>query len=117
MSQDKAAVANVLAERYASRELCEIWSPAGKIKLERDLWIAVMKVQKSLGIEIPSEAITAYENVRNQVNLDSIMQRGRQSEVFERAARRPSRELQRESLAISVALSPHEVRPALFGLV
>lgn len=77
MSQDKAAVANVLAERYASRELCEIWSPAGKIKLERDLWIAVMKVQKSLGIEIPSEAITAYENVRNQVNLDSIMQRER----------------------------------------
>ena len=54
-----------------------IWSPAGKIKLERDLWIAVMKVQKSLGIEIPSEAITAYENVRNQVNLDSIMQRER----------------------------------------
>ena len=75
MSQDTAAVANVLAERYASRELCEIWSPAGKIKLERDLWIAVMKVQKSLGIEIPSEAITAYENVRNQANLDSIMQR------------------------------------------
>ena len=71
MSQDKAAVANVLAERYASRELCEIWfQPVDQA--ERDLWIAVMKVQKSLGIEIPSEAITAYENVRNQVNLDSI---------------------------------------------
>ena len=77
MSHEKANVANVLAERYASRSLCEIWSPAGKVKLERDLWIAVMKAQQSLGIDIPAEALAAYEKVRGQVDLDSIMERER----------------------------------------
>ena len=77
MSHEKAQVSNVLAERYASRDLCEIWSPAGKVKLERDLWIAVMKAQQSLGIEVPAEAIAAYEQARSQVDLDSIMARER----------------------------------------
>jgi len=75
MSEGKATVSNVLAERYATAEICEIWSPAGKVKMERDLWIAVLKSQKNLGIEIPDGAIEAYENVRDQVNLDSITAR------------------------------------------
>jgi len=75
MSEGKATVSNVLAERYATAEICEIWSPAGKVKMERDLWIAVLKTQKNLGIEIPEGAIEAYENVRDQVNLDSITAR------------------------------------------
>ena len=75
MSEGKATVSNVLAERYATAEICEIWSPAGKVKMERDLWIAVLKSQKNLGIEIPEGAIEAYENVRDQVNLDSITAR------------------------------------------
>ena len=75
MSEGKANVSNVLAERYATAEICEIWSPAGKVKMERDLWIAVLKTQKSLGIEIPEGAIEAYEKVRDQVDLDSITQR------------------------------------------
>ena len=75
MSEGKATVSNVLAERYATAEICEIWSPAGKVKMERDLWIAVLKTQKNLGIEIPDGAIEAYENVRDQVNLDSITAR------------------------------------------
>jgi adenylosuccinate lyase len=77
MSSQKSQVSNILAERYASRDLCEIWSPSGKVKLERDLWIAVLKTQKSIGIEIPDQTINAYEGVRGQVNLDSIMERER----------------------------------------
>ena len=77
MQIQKPQVSNILAERYASSDLCEIWSPAGKVKLERDLWVAVLKTQKSIGIEIPDEAIHAYEGVRDQVNLDSIMERER----------------------------------------
>lgn len=70
-------IPNVLAERYASEAMRRIWSPEGKVVLERELWIAVMKAQRDLGIEIPEDAIASYENVREQVDLDSIMRRER----------------------------------------
>jgi len=70
-------IPNILAERYASAAMQRIWSPEGKVVLEREFWIAVMKSQRELGIEIPAEAIAAYEKVRDQVNLDSIMKRER----------------------------------------
>ncbi len=70
-------ITNVLAERYASKDMKDIWSGEGRIVLERELWIAVMKAQKELGIDIPDEAIAAYESVKNSVNLDSIDARER----------------------------------------
>ncbi len=70
-------IPNVLAERYASAAISEIWSAEGRIVLEREFWIAVMKAQKELGLDIPQEAIDAYESVKNQVNLDAIMERER----------------------------------------
>jgi len=72
-----SAIPNVLAERYASSALTNIWSASGRIVLEREFWIAVMKSQQDLGLDIPSEAIAAYEAVKDQVNLDSIMERER----------------------------------------
>lgn len=68
-------IANVLSNRYASAELTELWSPEAKILLERQLWIAVMKAQKNLGVDIPAEAISAYEAVIDRIDLDSIAQR------------------------------------------
>ncbi len=68
---------NVLASRYASAELAKIWSPEHKIVLERQLWIAVLKAQKDLGIETPEGVIEAYEAVIDQVDLDSIAARER----------------------------------------
>ena len=70
-------IPNVLAERYASPAISEIWSAEGRIVLEREFWIAVMKAQKDLGIDIPQEAIDAYESVKDQVNLPAIMERER----------------------------------------
>ena len=35
----------------------------------------MVKAQKSLGIDIPDEAIEAYESVKDQVNLQSIQER------------------------------------------
>jgi adenylosuccinate lyase len=55
----------------------EIWSPEGRIVLERDFWIAVMKAQRDLGVPIPSEAIKDYERVKSKVDLDSIARRER----------------------------------------
>ena len=44
---------NVLADRYASPEMVAIWSPEAKVRLERELWIAVLQAQQSLGLEVP----------------------------------------------------------------
>ena len=43
---------NVLASRYASQQMVDIWSTESRIILERELWVAVLKAQKELGIEI-----------------------------------------------------------------
>ncbi|MDU0479865.1 adenylosuccinate lyase [Staphylococcus chromogenes] len=72
---EKKKIANVLSNRYASAELSNIWSAEAKIVMERQLWIAVMKAQKDLGVEIPAEAIAAYESVIDQVDLESIAAR------------------------------------------
>ncbi|WP_027004413.1 adenylosuccinate lyase [Corynebacterium halotolerans] len=72
---EKKKIANVLSSRYASAALTELWSPEHKIILERQLWIAVMKAQKSLGVDIPNEAIAAYESVIDRVDLASIAER------------------------------------------
>ena len=35
-----APIPNVLAERYASAAMKDIWSQQGRVALERDFWIA-----------------------------------------------------------------------------
>ncbi len=71
------SIPNVLATRYASPELVELWSPEHKIALERQLWIAVLRAQSSLGVDVPNAAIADYEAVVDQVDLASIAERER----------------------------------------
>ena len=71
----KKQIANVLANRYASAELVDLWSAETKIILERQLWIAVLKAQRDLGVDVPADAIAAYENVIDKVDLESIANR------------------------------------------
>ncbi len=68
---------DVLAERYASPEMASIWSPQGKVVLERELWIAILKAQKELGVDVPQEAIDAYERTKGHVDLERIRARER----------------------------------------
>lgn len=70
-------MSNVLASRYGSADLVNLWSPHNKVIYERQLWIAVMRAQRSLGIDIPAEIIADYEKVIDQVDLESIAQRER----------------------------------------
>ncbi|WP_224388704.1 adenylosuccinate lyase [Pseudonocardia sp. ICBG1293] len=70
-------IPNVLAARYASPELVRLWSPEYKIQLERRLWIAVLRAQRDLGIEVPPSVIEDYEAVVEQVDLGSIAARER----------------------------------------
>lgn len=76
-SSQKPRISNVLATRYASAEMARIWSAEHKIILERQLWIAVMRAQQELGIDIPDGVIEAYEAVIDLVDLDSIAARER----------------------------------------
>jgi len=71
----KPNIPNVLAGRYASTSMADIWSPTNKIVLERQLWIAVLRAQKDFGIEVPNGVIEAYEVVINDVDLASIAER------------------------------------------
>ena len=68
---------NVLAQRYASPQMQELWSPRHKIVLERRLWLAVVKAQADLGIDVPEGAAASYEAVVDQVDADSIAARER----------------------------------------
>ena len=75
------SVPNVLATRYAGADLAEIWSPEHKIVLERQLWVAVLRAQRDLGVEVPDGVVEAYEKVVDQgvggVDLASIAARER----------------------------------------
>ncbi|MBV6699011.1 adenylosuccinate lyase [Kitasatospora aureofaciens] len=73
----KPQIPNVLASRYASATLAQLWSPEHKVVLERHLWLAVLKAQQDLGVEVPATAVADYERVIDQVDLGSIAARER----------------------------------------
>jgi adenylosuccinate lyase len=72
-------IGNVLANRYASAEMPEVWSAEGKIISERRLWLAVLAAQHDLGVDFggddPVVVIKAYQGVIEQVDLASIAER------------------------------------------
>ena len=70
-------IPNVLATRYASADLVALWSPEEKIRMERRLWIAVLRAQRDLGVTVPDGAVEAYERVVDDVDLASIAARER----------------------------------------
>jgi len=70
-------IPNVLAARYASSGLVTLWSPEHKVVLERRLWLAVLRAQRDLGIDVPAAAVADYERVVDQVDLASIGTRER----------------------------------------
>ncbi|AEF37587.1 MULTISPECIES: adenylosuccinate lyase [Mycobacteriaceae] len=71
------SIPNVLATRYASAAMTDIWSPRAKIVAERRLWLAVLRAQAELGVPVPEKAIADYEAVLENVDLESIAARER----------------------------------------
>ena len=72
------SVVSLLAQRYASKAMREIFLPESKIIAERKLWIAVMKAQSKLGHSISNSVISDYEKVITKVDLASIDKRERE---------------------------------------
>lgn len=70
-------IANVLAQRYASGAMRDIWGPQKRIIAERRLWLAVLTAQQDLGIAVPSDVIEDYSAVVDRVDLDAIAERER----------------------------------------
>ena len=68
-------IPNILASRYATKEMVEIFNPINKIIEERKFWITVLKLQQKAGLPISDSDIASYEKVVNQVNLDAIDKR------------------------------------------
>lgn len=77
MSPADVPVPNVLASRYASPAMVALWSPAAKVRLERELWIAVLRAQRELGLDIPDGVVEAYERAVDVIDLESIAARER----------------------------------------
>ncbi|MAT61328.1 MAG: adenylosuccinate lyase [Micrococcales bacterium] len=69
------SIDNVLAARYASDPMTEIWSPERKIILERQLWLAVLAAQADLGIDVPEDVWGDYQSQLETVDLASIAAR------------------------------------------
>ncbi|MBP9749906.1 MAG: adenylosuccinate lyase [Candidatus Pacebacteria bacterium] len=68
-------ILNVLADRYASTPMLNIWSTEAKIIMERQLWIAVLYAQSELGMGVNTDALEAYERATVDVHLESIKRR------------------------------------------
>jgi len=66
---------NVLATRYATKEMVTIFDPINKIVNERKFWITILKLQQKAGLPITDNEIKSYEKVIEKVDLDSIDKR------------------------------------------
>jgi adenylosuccinate lyase len=66
---------NVLATRYATKEMVAIFDPINKIINERKFWIIILKLQQKAGLPITDSDIKAYEKVIEKVDLASIDKR------------------------------------------
>lgn len=77
MSNDRYT--SPLSERYASKEMQEIFSPDRKFKTWRKLWIALAEAEKELGLNITDEQIDEMKAHQDDINYDVARQR--ESEV------------------------------------
>jgi adenylosuccinate lyase len=72
-----AVIPNVLANRYATKEMVAIFDPVNKIIAERKFWITILRLQKAGGLSITDSEIASYEKVIEKVDLASIEKRER----------------------------------------
>jgi adenylosuccinate lyase len=60
-----------LAERYASRAMLELWSPAKRHTLWRELWLALAEAEHELGVPIPEDAIGQMRAHLTDIDFDA----------------------------------------------
>ncbi|MEK6915476.1 MAG: adenylosuccinate lyase [Nanoarchaeota archaeon] len=63
---------NILAERYSSEEIRDIFSNISRIKLERTFWVEIMKIQQKMGVLIQDYVIEKYEKAIENIDFNRI---------------------------------------------
>ena len=63
---------NILSQRYVTNKMNHIFSEMGKTRLERELWLNVLKAQRDLGLDVPDNVIYAYEEALDDIDLRLI---------------------------------------------
>jgi adenylosuccinate lyase len=61
-----------LAQRYASNAMLELWSPAMRHGLWRELWLALAEAEQELGVPIPDEAIAQMRAHLHDIDFDVV---------------------------------------------
>ena len=61
-----------LAERYASKGMLELWSPAIRYGLWRQLWLALAQSERELGVPIPDDAIAQMRAHLDDIDFDAV---------------------------------------------
>ena len=63
---------NPLHERYASREMARLFSPANRFRTWRRLWIALAESQRELGLDIQDAQLDAIRAAADSIDLDRV---------------------------------------------
>lgn len=63
---------SVLASRYASKEMLDIFLPTNRYAIWRKLWIALARAQKNLGLPIRADQIQAMEKKVNDIDFKRV---------------------------------------------
>ena len=61
---------NPLVDRYASKEMSEVFSPRTKFTTWRSLWITLAESQQELGLPITDEQLDEMRQHRDRINYD-----------------------------------------------
>jgi len=77
MSMTPSVTPNVLANRYATKEMVAIFDPINRIIAERKFWITILRLQRAGGLSITDSDIASYEEEVEKVDLASIEKRER----------------------------------------
>ncbi len=64
-----------LSERYASKEMQEIFSPDRKFRTWRKLWIALAETERELGLPITEEQIAEMKSHAEDINFEDARKR------------------------------------------
>lgn len=70
---------NPLIQRYTSKEMASIFSPDKKFRTWRELWIALAKAEKELGLSISDDQIAELEANKDNINYDVAIQREKET--------------------------------------
>ena len=68
MERNHDAYISPLSTRYASAEMQQIFSEKFKFRTWRQLWIALAKAEKQLGLAITDEQIAQLEAHKDDIN-------------------------------------------------